>query len=439
MARSNDEGAILLAALAELAGPALVLDGKLRIVAASPGAEGLVGVPIPTGVPAVKLLCGGAVVRPLAEALAARRPAVTVIPRPRAGGPGALRVRALPIGRDAAAGWLILLEGERETDGDVVDFQGMLTRDPGMKRMFQIVRKVAPRDVRVLVRGETGAGKELVAHAIHALSPRAKGPFRVLNCAALPSSLLESELFGHVRGAFTGAVRDYPGHFRLAHGGTLFLDEIGEMPPELQSKLLRVVETGTVIPVGGVDAVDVDVRIVAATHRSLRAETVAGRFRADLMYRLRVVPIFLPPLRARAGDVMLLAERFVAELNQQGERRVERIAPDARARLEAYPWPGNVRELRNAIEYAFVIGEGPVLASSDLPPEILEPRAPPAETAVAVNIPPPLPAPPSPSPEAERIQRALERAGGNRDRAARILGISRATLWRRIRALGLGA
>jgi transcriptional regulator with PAS, ATPase and Fis domain len=306
-----------------------------------------------------------------------------------------------------------------------------------MKRMFVIVERAARSEVSVLVRGETGAGKELVASAIHALSPRGRGPFHAINCAALPPTLLESELFGHVRGAFTGAVRDNPGHFRLADKGTLFLDEVGEMPLDLQAKLLRVLETRSVIPVGGRDPVAVDTRIITATHRALRKEVEAGRFRADLMYRLRVVPIFIPALRDRPGDVMLLASRMIDRLNQRGGRRVESVAPAARALLEGHDFPGNVRELQNVLEYAYVIGDGPTLVESDLPPELSDPSVNGEALPFAANVPPPLSTEPAASSEASRILRALERAGGSRDRAAKVLGCSRVTLWRRMRALGL--
>jgi transcriptional regulator with PAS, ATPase and Fis domain len=303
-----------------------------------------------------------------------------------------------------------------------------------MRRLFRIIEKAARTEASVLVRGESGTGKELVATALHALSPRAKGPFRAINCAALSPALLESELFGHVRGAFTGAVRDSPGHFRLAQGGTLFLDEVAEMPLELQAKLLRVLETHTVIPVGGRESVSVDVRIVAATHRALRREVEQGRFRADLMYRLRVVPLFLPSLRERPGDILPLAERFLAELNARGGRQVLRTSTRARRQLQEYAWPGNVRELRNVMEYAHVMGEGPTLTEAELPPEFNEQARP-------VRLPL--------SPESastvhgtshdiglQDIHRALAQTRGNRARAASLLGISRVTLWRRLREAG---
>jgi transcriptional regulator with PAS, ATPase and Fis domain len=418
----------LAIALGEVLGPALVLDARRRVLAVTPAARELLPRTVHPGESTAELLGGRKGADQLAAALAAGQPASVVVQCSGRRDVVALRVRATPLGRAGASGWLLALSGVRgEAEaGGVVQFHGMWTQDPGMLRLFGIIEKVARTESRVLVRGETGSGKELVARAVHALSGRARGPFRAINCAALPANLLESELFGHVRGAFTGAVRDYPGHFRLAEGGTLFLDEVGEMPLDLQVKLLRVVETGTVIPVGGTQALPVDVRIVAATHRSLRAETAAGRFRADLMYRLRVVPVFLPPLRDRPGDVMLLAGRFLDELSRRGPRRIEHVSDDARRRLEAWSWPGNVRELRNVLEYAWVIGDGPTLLAADLPPELLEaaPRPAGADTA-ATELP------------AAAIHDALARALGRRARAAELLGVSRTTLWRRMRELGL--
>jgi transcriptional regulator with PAS, ATPase and Fis domain len=349
-------------------------------------------------------------------------------------------VRATPIGDGERIGWIVWISDSQpavSADAPPVLFHGMWTRHPGMKRVYHITTRAASRDVTILVRGPTGAGKELLARAIHELSPRAAGPFRVINCAALPPNLLESELFGHVKGAFTGAVRDNLGIFRAAHRGTLFLDEVAEMPLDLQAKLLRVLETRTILPVGGTDGVEVDVRIVAATHQSLRAAVEQGRFRADLMYRLRVVPIFLPSLAARRGDVELLADHFIQELNAGGGRRITRISPDALDALNSYAWPGNIRELRNALEYAYVIGDGPVLAEADLPPEIsgfdheggIGPSAAIPGAAAPATI--------TATSEARRIQLALERTAGNRERAAQLLGMSRVTLWRRMRTYGL--
>jgi transcriptional regulator with PAS, ATPase and Fis domain len=441
MARNTPAAADLIASLAaeSLVGPCILLDAALRVIWSSPAVEGMLGEVLAAGTLAPRALCGGAVERPIAEALAAERAVSGTVMRPtRGGGVKAVRVRANPLRATAhgeVLGWVMLLGEEGVTDvgaDETLHFQGMWTRDPTMKQVFHVLERASRRSVPVLVRGETGSGKELVARAVHALSPRSKGPFRAINCAALPANLLESELFGHVRGSFTGATRDHPGFFRAADRGTLFLDEVAEMPLDLQAKLLRVLETRTVIPVGGSDPVAVDVRIVAATHQSLRRAVEQGTFRADLMYRLRVVPIFLPPLRARRGDVDLLVTHMVDALNDAGERQVTRVSPGAMAVLRRYPWPGNVRELRNALEYAFVIGEGPMLTETDLPPEVLQNDGD-DDVVPVVNAPPSL----DEDPEGARIRRALERAGGNRQRAAKILGMSRVTLWRRMRELGI--
>ncbi|HZI06178.1 MAG TPA: sigma 54-interacting transcriptional regulator [Archangium sp.] len=419
---------LLLPALEALAGAVLLVDLQQRVTAATPEAEARLGpATVRPGTPLAEVLSVSEGARGLEALLSQGR---QVEARPRASGP--VRVRAVPLGQGAKRlGWAVLLGTEAESEGTRGDaeetFHGMWTRNPGMKRLFRIVQKVARTESSVLVRGESGTGKELVANALHAISARHKGPFRAINCAALPPSLLESELFGHVRGAFTGAVRDSPGHFRLADRGTLFLDEVGEIPLELQGKLLRVLETRSIIPVGGRASVPVNVRIVAATHRPLRREVEAGRFRADLMYRLRVVPLFLPSLRERPEDILPLARRFLDELEQNGPRRVERFSPRARHLLESHGWPGNVRELRNVMEYAYVIGEGPVLHEADLPPEFSEPR--------------PSPQPAQSTTEGDGhdpavLRAALAKAGGNRTEAARMLGISRVTLWRRLRAAG---
>jgi transcriptional regulator with PAS, ATPase and Fis domain len=427
--------ALLGDALSAAVGAALLLDDELRVELATPEAEELLGFDVPLGASAPKLLCGNAAKRPVAEALAEGRAVQALIPRPaRGGGDRMLKVRSLPLGRRGKkSGWLLLLDDAGAHAAGPVLFHGMWTRSPAMERVFRIIERVAPDDVTVLVRGETGTGKELVAQAIHALSARARGPFRALNCAALPANLLESELFGHARGAFTGAVRDTPGHVQLAHKGTLFLDEVAELTLELQAKLLRVLETRSVIPVGAREPVRVDVRIVSATHRALRREVEAGRFRADLMYRLRVIPIFLPALRERRDDIALLCEKFIEVANTTARRRIERVSPSALAVLERYDWPGNVRELRNVLSYAYAIGDGPILQPNDLTPELLEPSLESSEAAIAV-------APPEGEelgPEAQRLLHVLERTNGNRTRAAQILGMNRVTLWRHLKALGL--
>ncbi len=421
-------------ALGLAVGAALVLDPELRIEAATAAAVELLGFEPHRGARAPTVLCGTRPHRPVAEALAAGEPIDAIVPSPRAEGTQWIRIRSLPLGPERArTGSLLLLEtaGPVDVEGPL-DYHGFVTQDAATKQVLRVVERVADSDVTVLVRGETGTGKELIARALHERSHRRSGPFRALNCAALPSTLLESELFGHARGAFTGAIRDVPGHVQLAHGGTLFLDEVAELPLELQAKLLRMLETRTVIPVGAREPIPVDVRIVSATHRSLRAEVLAGRFRSDLMYRLRVVPIRLPSLRERRGDIGLLAQRIVAEINARGRRRVERIAPGAMHALEGYDWPGNVRELRNVLEYAFSVGDGPVLEPSDLPPDVLRGD----EEAPIPTIEAPRAAAEDDD-EIRRIRAALERAGGRRERAAKILGMSRVTLWRRMRELGL--
>ena len=429
-------------ALEDLGAACAVLDAQLTIVEATPSADALTDGALVRGVSIVKALCRDATQRPIAEALAAGKSVSGALVRPDANGVmRTLEVRASPIHRNQQrVGWLVLFARSDELGGDAdapVLFQGMWTRDPGMKRIFHVVERAARRDVSVLVRGPTGSGKELIARAIHDLSPRHAGPFRAINCAALPPTLLESELFGHVRGSFTGALKDSPGIFRAAHQGTLFLDEVAEMPLELQAKLLRVLETRSVVPLGSTEPFDVDVRIVTATHQSLRRAVEQNRFRADLMYRLRVVPIFLPPLIARRGDVELLTDRLIEQLNRKGERNVLQVSRAARDAIAGYPWPGNVRELRNALEYAYVIGDGPVLLDVELPPEVsgmaFDPEMP------AVNVLSAEPLPENEPPEARRIRLALAHADGNRERAAQILGMSRVTLWRRIKALGIQA
>lgn len=437
--------ALTLLALEDIAGAAIVLDAELRVVDFTPSAEQLVGAPLSRGTFAAKALCGEGDQRPIAEALAAGQAVAAEVTRVHPeGGTRVLHVRGTPLRRAGVTlGFVLLLEEsgwERCGPDAPVERFSILTADRGMKQLLRDIERVARRSATVLVRGETGTGKELVAQAIHAASARSGGPFRAINCAALPPHLLESELFGHARGAFTGAVRDAPGHFRLASGGTLFLDEVAELSLELQAKLLRVLQERVVIPVGGRDSIPVDVRVVSATHRSLQGAVAEGSFRADLMYRLRVVPLFIPPLRERGDDVLHIAQRFIAEQNALDERQVLSISSGARARLRAHPFPGNVRELQNVIEYAFTMGDGPVLLESDLPPELREAPAPDGDRQRAqVNVPRSVPgkAAPREDNEAARIRFALERSAGHRGRAAQSLGISRATLWRRMRALGL--
>jgi transcriptional regulator with PAS, ATPase and Fis domain len=311
----------------------------------------------------------------------------------------------------------------RKPSSALRSFHGIFTSAPEMDGVFRLIERVARTDCTVLVRGESGSGKELAARAIHALSARSRGPFRAVNCATLSPTLLESELFGHVRGAFTGAVANKEGLFKAADGGSLFLDEVAEMPLDIQARLLRVLEERTFLPVGSTRVVSVDVRLISATHRALRREVEEGRFRDDLRYRIRVVPIFLPPLRDRTGDVEALVWHFIDRFNEGTLRRVRSVSREALEALLTYPWPGNVRELRNVIEHAFIVGEGETLGLADLTPE-LRGEPPPGDDAAALR--------PVHDGERQRIVAALLRHHGRRADAAQDLGISRSTLWRKL-------
>jgi PAS domain S-box-containing protein len=305
-------------------------------------------------------------------------------------------------------------------------FQNMVGESPAMETVFERIEQAASIDVTVLLRGETGTGKELAARAIHALSERKGSPLVSVNCSAIPDPLLESELFGHVKGAFTGAVRDKRGVFEEAQGGILFLDEIGDLGPSVQVKLLRALQEREIRRVGGERRIKVDVRIVSATHRDLAAMVAAGEFREDLYYRLKVFELYMPPLRQRPADLAPLAEHFVKEFAARHRRGVVGLESDAQERIDAYPWPGNVRELRNAIEQAFVTVKGPRLRASDLPPEVQ--GAPPSSAAPAAG---------EADDERARIVSALTQTGGRKAAAARLLGVSRVTLWKRMKRLGI--
>jgi two-component system response regulator AtoC len=300
------------------------------------------------------------------------------------------------------------------------------------------VRKVAPHKATVLVRGESGTGKEVVARAIHALSPRASAPFVAVNCGAIPAGLIESELFGHMRGAFTDAVRDRAGLVERAAGGTLFLDEIGELPAASQVKLLRVLQDGRVRRLGGDADVEVDVRVVAATSRPLEAEVATGRFREDLLFRLDVLTLQLPPLRARSGDVTRLAAHFLSSARARLGAAVtaRAIGGEALAALEAYAWPGNVRELENTVERAAVLCEGAEIDVASLPERVAAGRgSTPAPVLVHgedLSI-----KRAARRTEEALIRRALERTGGNRTRAAELLEISQRALLYKIKEYGI--
>ncbi|RMG10190.1 MAG: PAS domain-containing protein [Planctomycetota bacterium] len=318
-------------------------------------------------------------------------------------------------------------------------FRGLVGESPIMQEVYERIELAAAVDVTVLIRGETGTGKELAAQAIHALSERRTRPLICVNCAAIPDPLLESELFGHVRGAFTGAIRDKRGVFEAANGGILFLDEIGDMGPSVQVKLLRALQEREIRRVGEDRVRKVDVRILSATHRDLAALVAAGQFREDLYYRLRVFELNMPPLRDREGDVERLILHFMEEFAARHGKSVREVSPEALACAVRYAWPGNVRELRNAVEHAFVTVRGNCIGLSDLPAEIRAAAGTGTRAEEAgVELPPPLGAlPVPPSDERSRIIAALMQAGGKKAAAASLLGISRVTLWKKMKRLGI--
>ncbi len=319
---------------------------------------------------------------------------------------------------------------QRLPDVQYETFHGLITRSQEMRQAFQIIRNAAETDTTILIRGESGTGKELAAKALHNESHRHEKPFLAVNCAALTPTLLESELFGHVKGAFTGAVKEHLGLFERADQGTLFLDEVAELPMELQAKLLRVLQEKSFVRVGGEQIIDINVRIIAATHRSLREEVKTGRFREDLMYRLRVVPVFLPALRERRQDITLLLWHFIDLFNARGLRHISQIDSAAMRLLLDHAWPGNVRELQNVVEYAFVVGREESMQVEDLPPEFRVDQIAQTPSSMQATI--------TNRPDEETLLRqALHDSHGNIDEAAKLLGISRATFWRKRKKYGI--
>jgi two-component system response regulator AtoC len=327
---------------------------------------------------------------------------------------------------------------------------GLVGRSSALEQVFSIVEKVADTPSTVLISGESGTGKELIARALHKNSSRREAPFIKINCAAIPKTLMESELFGYEKGAFTGAVGSKPGRFELAHSGTLFLDEIGEIPVEMQVKLLRVLQESEFERVGGIRTLKVDVRLVAATHRDLMKEVQAGNFREDLFYRLNVVPVHLPPLRERRADISLLVEHFVDRFNDRLKKHIVGLDPDALERLHCHPWPGNIRELENVIERTMLFCDGPTIRARDLPPELggapaessqhsadsSSTSADPETTARASSLKEIV------RHETERLERelivkALDETGGNVTQAAQRLRISRKSLQNKMKEFGL--
>jgi len=309
-----------------------------------------------------------------------------------------------------------------------LQFAEIVGRDAQMRRIFELLARIADHDITVLLTGETGTGKEVLARALHQQSHRAGGPFVAVNCLAVPQALMESEFFGHERGAFTGAVARRHGVFEQAHGGVLFLDEVSGMPLEMQGKLLRVLEAGELVRVGGERPLPVDVRIIAATNADLVQLVAEGRFREDLYYRLKVIPIHLPPLRARREDIPLLVQHFLATSTRQDQGRVRRLSPAAMAALQAYAWPGNVRELEHVVQCLVATSPQEVIRPEDLPRCLSL-----ASAAAGDTLPDAVR-----RLERERIREALEQAQGNQRAAARLLGIHRNTLLRKLIQLHLG-
>jgi two-component system, NtrC family, response regulator HydG len=312
-------------------------------------------------------------------------------------------------------------------------YEGIIGNDGAVRQLIELIERVAPSSAAVAIFGESGTGKELVAHAIHRRSARAEQPFIPVNCAAISKELIESELFGHEKGAFTGALNARKGAFEEADGGTLFLDEIGELPVDLQAKLLRALESGEIKRVGASRPVHVDVRLVAATNRDLLAAARQGRFREDLYYRLCVIPLHLSPLRNRKGDVMALAEHFVRAFAPRGQ--VVQFTAAAMERLQGHPWPGNIRELRNVVHRALLLRKGLMIDGGDLTfdQEVN------ADTGVAI---PELPAGMTLEQMLEKVERqiiegALRRLNNNRERVAKELGVARSTLFKRLKQWGL--
>ena len=313
------------------------------------------------------------------------------------------------------------LSRQLDEDGN---FQGMIGKSAVMQNIINVIEKVAMSDAPVIIYGESGTGKELAARAIHQLGRRKDGPFVQFNCAALNEALLESELFGHIKGAFTGAYRHRPGRFEAANGGDIFLDEIGDIPMSIQVKLLRVLETKQFEHVGDDRPISADVRIITATNKNLEELITQKKFREDLFFRINVFPIHLPPLRERSEDIPLLVDAFIRKLQAKTAKKISGLTPAAMEHFMIYGWPGNVRELRSALEFAFVIADKGLIDLDQLPPKIVKLEAPIAE-------------PGYPSQEKRMLIEALRQSNGNQTQAARILGINRVTVWNRMKKYGI--
>ena len=319
------------------------------------------------------------------------------------------------------------------TNGAAEGYSHLIGEHPLIQKITQLVRKVATTDATILIMGESGTGKELIARAVHALSPRVDRPFIPVNCGAIPAELLESEMFGHERGAFTGAIGQRAGMFQLANGGTIFLDEVGEMSATLQVKLLRVLQDREIRPVGADRVFKVDVRVLAASNKDLAAEVEEGNFREDLFYRLQVIPIVMPPLRERRSDIPLLTSHFLEKHNRKRSGRPARIAEEAMVHLWEYDWPGNVRELENLLERLVILSEDGLIGVEHLPPSMRSfisekkiPRPTLGEEGLDLNT-------AVEEFENRLIEEALRRTKGNKQAAARLLGLKRTTLVAKLR------
>jgi len=417
----------------------LTIDSDWRITSFSRRAEALTGI---AAADAVGRFCHEVIGSPLCRADCPARHCLetgadeavrTTELADSAGGQLPVAEIAVPL-RDAggsALGSVLLLEDRRAAAEQLAAarsgarFAGMVGRSEPMQRVFRVIEQVAGSDVTVLVEGASGTGKERVARALHSRSPRRAGPFEAINCAALPEALLESELFGHAKGAFTGALRDKPGRIEAAAGGTLLLDEVAETTPAVQAKLLRFLQDRTFQRVGENNTRVADVRLVAATNRDLGRAVAAGAFREDLYYRLRVIPIQLPPLRERREDVALLAAHLLEQIAAERGRPGLSLTTAARRRLLQHDWPGNVRELINALEYAVALAPGRRIRAEDLPPELAGSRR--RYTAGGGDA----------GDERQRILEALEQHGHNRSRTAEALGMNRVTLYRKMKRYGI--
>jgi len=454
------------AAFGSLGRACMALDGRFRVRYASDLFDALLG----PGTAA--RLCGSAVESilgtemfgpdgPLRQSLLAgeKREGWRAVLQSEGGGARLMSVSAAPLQRDRygvcdpEARYLVVLrpadEATIEASGPIAGF-GLIARSEAMARVFRLIDTLQHSESTVLITGESGTGKEVVARIIHAHSPRKSGPFVAVNAAALPGELLESELFGHVRGAFTGAVRDRIGRFESANDGTLFLDEVGDVPLHLQVKLLRVIQEHTYERVGDSESRPTTARIIAATNRNLRRAVAEGRFREDLYYRLRVFPIEVPPLRSRREDVDPIARLLLSRACARTGRAL-RLSPEAARVLLSYEWPGNVRELENALEFAATVAQGQTIQPEDLPREILaggagegpadatepEPRFGPAPARPSGRSRPVIAPRRTSSGDREVILQALEAHSWDRVETAAALGMSRSTLWRRMRALGI--